>query len=108
MERRTRAIGRNAIPSVVLELLTEKTVEQVFTGLAEIGAACQDCPVETGLGFAVEEGSAARESVPSDVPSHPTDGTTHFLTFGVGAELFEQRKTPNRRHPAWIIAAAPI
>ena len=88
VERGSPARRSLAVPAAVIELLIQQAVDQPIARLAEIGAGCQDPPVDAGLGLAVEKGPAV-ELPPSDAVPHEADRSADGLTRRVHAQILQ-------------------
>src|SRR5207244_3637484 len=96
-----------AIPPAIGQLLAEKSIQQPFARLSEVGARRQDAPVDTGLRLALEIGSAV-ELMPGDVPSHPFDGSADLSGRRVHPQILEQREMVDGDHPTPVLTPAPV
>ena len=64
-----------------------RLIQQALTGLAKVGARGQNASIDTGLGLAVEIGSAV-QLMPREVLSNTIDGAATRLAAGSAPRSF--------------------
>lgn len=103
--RRANALGRNAVPAAVVELIADETSREALTGAAEVGSNSERAPVDTRLNLAFEERLLAERLVPAKARRKARHCRDNWRVGGVGAGCAQELRSEEGRKPVGRVSS---